>query len=203
MKLIMESWRAYSNKVEKKIQLAEGTRPDDDLIQRVTADIKRRYSEQELHQKFAYEEVEDIVMNAYSDLHPEQEYPGEEQIIAIYRAVGLTKPEEGYDSEYITAPDGAKEKKDSEMNTQSSPETLMQNLKDAMYEYLEVKYRSENQRVDSEFFVDLVLPKERAARALAMEVRDAGIMDDRELKKLESDIEREVELDKISDSAAW
>ena len=102
MKLIMESWRAYSNKIEKKIQLAEGTRPGDDLMQRVTADIKRRYSEEELHQKFAYEEVEDIVMNAYSDLHPEQEYPGEEQIIAIYRAIGLTKPEEGSDAEYIT-----------------------------------------------------------------------------------------------------
>ena len=82
-------------------------------------------------------------------------------------------------------------------------EKHIQDLKDAMYEYLELKYRSENQRVGPEFIPDLVLPAERKARKYENFVRKTGMMDDSALKKLEREIAREVELDKISASAGW
>ena len=78
----------------------------------------------------------------------------------------------------------------------------IQDLKDAMYEYYEIKYRADGLKKDAEFD-KLVAEKERIARKYERFVRKMGMMDDSAIKKLESDIEREVELDKISDSAGW
>ena len=81
-------------------------------------------------------------------------------------------------------------------------EKHIQDLKDAMYEYYEIKYRAGEGKKDAEF-AKLVAEKERIARKYERFVRKQGMMDDRAIKKLESDIAREVELDKISDSAGW
>tara|TARA_R100000908_G_C3737692_1_gene135056 strand:+ start:501 stop:854 length:354 start_codon:yes stop_codon:yes gene_type:complete len=97
MKLIMESWRAYKGKIVK--EEAEGDSPEQIAMAKAVKHIKNNYSEEQIHKTMSWEEVEDMVMNTYADNHPEEGYPEEEEIIAIYRALGITHPDESYDDD--------------------------------------------------------------------------------------------------------
>ena len=95
MKLIMESWRSYKNKIVKE-EMEAGS-PEQAAITKAVEHIKNNYSEEQIHKTMSWEEVEYMVMNTYADNHPEEGYPQEEEIIAIYKALGITQPDESYD----------------------------------------------------------------------------------------------------------
>ena len=60
--------------------------------------IMRQYTEQELH-NMVYDELEDLFVNRYSDNHPKELLPDEDQIANMMKRCGILKPEEDYDME--------------------------------------------------------------------------------------------------------
>lgn len=56
-------------------------------------DIMRQYDERELH-NMMYDELEDLFVNRFSDNHPDEALPDEDQVAEMMKDCGIFKPEE-------------------------------------------------------------------------------------------------------------
>jgi len=55
------------------------------------ADIERQYDERELH-NMVYDELEDLFVNSFSDNHPKQDIPDEDEVESMMKALELFNP---------------------------------------------------------------------------------------------------------------
>jgi len=113
MKLIMENFRKTMNEAwpgspETKAPWTgkpqkdwsseiEANRDSRDASKRAmnsaVKDIMRQYDERELH-NMMYDELEDLFVNRFSDNHPTEALPDEDQVADMMKACGIFKPEE-------------------------------------------------------------------------------------------------------------
>lgn len=60
--------------------------------------ILAQYTEEEMH-NMIYDELEDLFMNRFADVHPQGRDPDAEEISSMMQACGIFEPEEKYDME--------------------------------------------------------------------------------------------------------
>ena len=62
-------------------------------MEAAVADIMRQYDERELH-NMVYDELEDLFVNRFSDNHPDEALPDEEQVATMMKDCGIFNAEE-------------------------------------------------------------------------------------------------------------
>jgi hypothetical protein len=79
---------------DKEIQrMGDSRDTSTEAMKKTVADIMRQYDERELH-NMMYDELEDLFVNRFSDNHPDEVLPDEDQVAEMMKDCGIFKPEE-------------------------------------------------------------------------------------------------------------